>query len=102
MPDLTREDSNEIIVSNVNAKVNNDNNNNGFLHPPPLIVRLICELIGTCLFIFFGAGCATKGANLLTVSVAHAVATIWLVYVFGPLVVISMPELHLPLLLMVK
>jgi aquaporin Z len=57
---------------------------NGFIQPPPLRVRLLCELIGTCLFIFFGAGCATKNTNLLTVSAAHALVTMWLVYVFGP------------------
>ncbi len=32
----------------------------------------------------FGAGCATKAsANLLTVSAAHGIVTVWLVYVFG-------------------
>jgi glycerol uptake facilitator-like aquaporin len=57
---------------------------NGFIQPPPLRARLCCELIGTCLFIFFGAGCATKGPGLLAASTAHGLVTIWLVYVFGP------------------
>ncbi|CAF0824574.1 unnamed protein product [Adineta steineri] len=57
---------------------------NEFVQPAPLRVRLLCELIGTCLFIFFGAGCAAKGHDLLTVSLAHALVTVWLVYVFGP------------------
>ena len=59
-------------------------NDNGFRQPPPLHARLLCEFIGTCLFIFFGAGCAAKNSDLLTVSAAHALVTIWLVYVFGP------------------
>ena len=59
-------------------------NDNGFRQPPPLQARLLCELIGTCLFIFFGAGCAAKGVPLLTVSAAHGLVTVWLVYVFGP------------------
>lgn len=62
-----------------------DTNGNGFAQPPPLQVRLICELIGTCFFVFFGAGCAAKGPGLLPASVAHAGATMWLVYVFGPI-----------------
>ena len=51
--------------------------------PPPLSVRLACELIGTCLFVLFGAGCAAKTGDLLTVSAAHGIVTVWLVYVFG-------------------
>lgn len=59
---------------------------NDFQQPPPLRVRLICELIGTCFFILFGAGCAAKlnPPDLLTVSVAHALTAMWLIYVFGP------------------
>lgn len=60
-------------------------NDNGFQQPPPLRARLLCELIGTCLFIFFGAGCAAKPHDLLTVSAAHGLVTVWLVYVFGPI-----------------
>ena len=57
---------------------------NKFIRPPSLLARLICELLGTCLFVLFGAGCATKAsANLLTVSAAHGIVTVWLVYVFG-------------------
>jgi aquaporin Z len=82
--DVIERSPNETIVNDYDPKANTSNNNNGFRHPPPLSVRLICELIGTCLFILFGAGCAAKPHDLLTVSVAHAVATIWLVYVFGP------------------
>ena len=68
------------------SSVYNDNkqNNDGFLQPPPLHVRAICELFGTCLFILFGAGCAAKEVGLLTVSAAHSAVTIWLVYVLGP------------------
>jgi glycerol uptake facilitator-like aquaporin len=55
-----------------------------FIQPPPLHARLLCELLGTCFFVFFGAGCATKGPGLLAASTAHGLATIWLVYVFGP------------------
>lgn len=65
-------------------KVLVNDNSNDFIQPPPLRVRLLCELIGTCLFVFFGAGCATKAPDLLTVSAAHALVTVWLVYVFGP------------------
>jgi aquaporin TIP len=61
-----------------------NDNRNGFQHPPPLRVRLLCEFIGTCLFIFFGAGCAAKKHDLLTVSAAHGMVTVWLVYVLGP------------------
>ena len=57
---------------------------NRFNKPPSRLARLICELLGTCLFVLFGAGCATKAsANLLTVSAAHGIVTVWLVYVFG-------------------
>lgn len=55
-----------------------------YRQPAPLRARLICEFIGTCLFIFFGAGCAVKQPGLLTVSAAHGLVTMWLVYVFGP------------------
>jgi glycerol uptake facilitator-like aquaporin len=58
--------------------------NNGFKQPPPLSVRMLCELVGTCLFIVFGAGCAVKPVSLLTVAAAHGLVTMWLVYVFGP------------------
>ena len=61
-----------------------DTSNNGFAQPPPLRVRMLCEMIGTCLFIFFGAGCAAKGPGLVAASVAHGLGTMWLVYVFGP------------------
>ena len=57
---------------------------NGFRQPPPLSARLICEMIGTCLFVFFGAGCAAKSTDLLSISAAHGMVTVWLVYVFGP------------------
>ena len=55
-----------------------------FIQPPPLRARMLCEMIGTCLFIFYGAGCAVNSKDLLTVSAAHAMATMWLVYVLGP------------------
>ena len=74
----------DAVSSEPYRKLSSDNLDNGFVQPPPLRVRLICELVGTCLFIFFGAGCATKTDNLLTVSAAHALVTVWLVYVFGP------------------
>jgi aquaporin Z len=81
-------DPNETIISEFYSRAdidnNNNNDNNGFVQPPPLRVRLICELVGTCLFIFFGAGCAAKTNDLLTVSAAHAIVTMWLVYVLGP------------------
>jgi aquaporin Z len=76
-----------VIAAPANTEVNAPEN--GFAQPPPLSVRMICELIGTCLFIFYGAGCATNltvsmAPDLLTVSVAHGFVTMWLVYVFGP------------------
>ncbi|UJR36043.1 hypothetical protein I4U23_028780 [Adineta vaga] len=74
----------DAISSDPYTKLSPNGLDNGFIQPPPLRVRLLCELIGTCLFIFFGAGCATKTDNLLTVSAAHALVTVWLVYVFGP------------------
>ncbi|CAF3407624.1 unnamed protein product [Rotaria socialis] len=62
----------------------NDRALNGFIKAPSLPVRLICEAIGTCCFVFFGAGCATKsGSGLLAISTAHGIVTVWLVYVFG-------------------
>jgi MIP family channel proteins len=75
------------------ARLVDNGPDNGFITPPPLRARLCCELIGTCLFILFGAGCAAKlpapdpliaPAALLTASTAHGLVTIWLVYVFGP------------------
>ncbi|CAF0948112.1 unnamed protein product [Rotaria sordida] len=75
---------NETISTDTFPKIVVNNTNNGFKQPPPLYARLLCELIGTCLFIFFGAGCAAKPHDLLTVSAAHALVTVWLVYVFGP------------------
>lgn len=74
----------DAISSEQYARLSPNGYDNGFIQPPPLRVRLLCELVGTCLFIFFGAGCATKTDNLLTVSAAHALVTMWLVYVFGP------------------
>ncbi|CAF1394500.1 unnamed protein product [Rotaria sp. Silwood1] len=57
---------------------------NGFNNAPSLPVRLICEAVGTCCFVLFDAGCATKsGSGLLAISTAHGIVTIWLVYVFG-------------------
>jgi MIP family channel proteins len=79
-----RLDENEPNPSNVLAKPAADGPGNGFTQPPPLRVRLLCELIGTCLFILFGAGCAAKPHDLLTVAAAHGLVTMWLVYVFGP------------------
>lgn len=62
----------------------NDRVGNQFTKAPSLPVRLICEAIGTCCFVFFGAGCATKpGSGLLAVSTAHGIVTVWLVYIFG-------------------
>ena len=58
--------------------------NNGFRQPPPLQARLIAELIGTCLFVFFGAGCAAKLSDLHAVAAAHGVVAMWLIYMFGP------------------
>ena len=57
---------------------------NSFKQSLPICTRLLCELIGTCLFIFFGAGCAAKRHDLLTVSAAHGLVTMWLVYILGP------------------
>ena len=57
-----------------------------FPKPAPLSTRLICEMIGTCLFVFFGAGVATQHQpqfDVLPVSVAHALTAMWLIYVFG-------------------
>lgn len=64
----------------------------------PLKARLICEFLGTCLFIFFAAGCAAesvveiqsepptpKQSSLLVISTGHAIAAMWLVYIFGPI-----------------
>ncbi|CAF0751331.1 unnamed protein product [Rotaria sp. Silwood1] len=75
---------NETNASESFPKITITDIDNGYRQPPPLRTRLLCELIGTCLFIFFGAGCAAKPHDLLTVSAAHGVVTVWLVYVFGP------------------
>lgn len=57
---------------------------NDFNNVPSLTVRLICEAIGTCCFVLFGAGCAAKsGSGLLAISTAHGIVTVWLVYIFG-------------------
>ena len=56
---------------------------NGFRQPPPLMARLIAEFVGTCLFIFFGAGCAAKATDLLTPAAAHGGVAVWLIYIFG-------------------
>jgi MIP family channel proteins len=74
----------ETIVNDTYRPDNAVSNVNGFLQPPPLRVRLVCEFVGTCLFVLFGAGCATNSGDLLTVSAAHALVTVWLVYVLGP------------------
>lgn len=58
-------------------------NEDGYKQPTPLNVRLICELVGTCLFVLFGAGCAAKTGDALTIAAAHGIVTVWLVYVFG-------------------
>jgi MIP family channel proteins len=71
------------IVNEVDLRNDVVRNNDGFVQPPPLSVRLVCELMGTCLFVLFGAGCAAKTGDLLTVSAAHGIVTVWLVYVFG-------------------
>ncbi|CAF0889284.1 unnamed protein product [Didymodactylos carnosus] len=57
---------------------------NGYKMPPSLKAKLICELLGTLIFVFFGAGCAAKSPDLLTAATAHGLVTIWLVYVLGP------------------
>ena len=72
------------IVNSIVLRNGATNNNDGVLPPPPLPARLVCEMIGTCLFVLFGAGCAAKSGDLLTVSAAHGIVTVWLVYVFGP------------------
>ena len=64
-------------------EINNVNERNDV--PPPLFARMVCEFLGTCLFIFFGAGCAAKSTDLLTVSAAHGISALWLVYMFGPI-----------------
>ncbi|CAF3340466.1 unnamed protein product [Rotaria socialis] len=75
---------NDSSPSDIFPKFATEGIDNGFQQPPPLRTRLICELIGTCLFVFFGAGCAVNSPDLLTVSAAHAIVTMWLVYVLGP------------------
>lgn len=57
---------------------------NGFRQQPSLAARLLTELIGTGLFIFFGAGCAAKAKDLLTPAAAHGGVALWLIYIFGP------------------
>jgi glycerol uptake facilitator-like aquaporin len=74
----------ETTTLNVAQNAGVNDTDNGFPQPPPLSVRMICELIGTCLFIFYGAACAVNSGDLLTVSLAHGLVTMWLVYVFGP------------------
>ncbi|CAF1113711.1 unnamed protein product, partial [Didymodactylos carnosus] len=64
--------------------IENKRTANGFLKPPSFIVKLVCELLGTLIFVFFGAGCAAKQPGLLPASTAHGLVTVWLVYVFGP------------------
>ncbi len=86
--DSDRSNSNEVTTVHVQGIAGNGPENEA--PKAPLIVRLICEFIGTCLFIFYGAGCAVNLSkfdtpSLLTVSAAHALVTMWLVYVFGPI-----------------
>ncbi|CAF2871710.1 unnamed protein product [Rotaria sp. Silwood2] len=70
--------------SNAHAVQVNHRAANGFNRARSPPVRLICEAIGTCCFVLFGAGCATKpGSGLLAISTAHGIVTVWLVYVFG-------------------
>lgn len=71
-------------MSDINGNSDMETVKNGFRQPPPLVARLICEFIGTCLFIFFGAGCAAKAKDLLTPAAAHGGVAIWLIYIFGP------------------
>jgi glycerol uptake facilitator-like aquaporin len=75
---------NDTMTSDVSPTTVAAVSDNGFIQPPPLRVRLLCELAGTCLFILFGAGCAANTSDLLTASAAHAIVTVWLVYVLGP------------------
>ena len=73
-----------VAITRDNSTIENAPATNKFNRPPSLPARLICELLGTCLFVLFGAGCATKAsADLLAVSTAHGIVTVWLVYVFG-------------------
>jgi aquaporin Z len=73
-----------MTIAGENLPLENATPANKFNRPPSLSARLVCELLGTCLFVLFGAGCATKAsADLLTVSAAHGIVTLWLVYVFG-------------------
>jgi aquaporin Z len=73
-----------MTIAGENLPLENATPTNKFNRPPSLSARLVCELLGTCLFVLFGAGCATKAsADLLTVSAAHGIVTLWLVYVFG-------------------
>ena len=72
------------IVNDIVSTNNGISDNDRVLPPPPpLTARLLCEMMGTCLFVLFGAGCAAKTGDLLTVSAAHGIVTVWLVYVFG-------------------
>ncbi|CAF1590432.1 unnamed protein product, partial [Didymodactylos carnosus] len=73
-----------VDIAEDETAIQNKRTANGFLKPPSLIVKLICELLGTLIFVFFGAGCAAKQPGLLPVSTAHGLVTIWLVYMFGP------------------
>ena len=76
-----------MLSNQVHPNQTNEENNravNGFNKVPSLTVRLICEAIGTCCFVLFGAGCATKSeSGLLSISAAHGIVTVWLVYIFG-------------------
>jgi aquaporin Z len=73
-----------VAITGDNSTMENVPATNKFNRPPSLPARLICELLGTCLFVLFGAGCATKASSgLLAVSAAHGIVTVWLVYVFG-------------------
>jgi len=65
--------------------------------PAPLVVRLVIEFLGTLMFVFFGAGTASHfvfGGNgpanavfpviqLISVSAAHGVITMVLIYLFA-------------------
>jgi aquaporin NIP len=73
-----------LAIGDENATPENAPCANNFNRRPSLPARLLCELLGTCLFVLFGAGCATKAsADLVAVSAAHGIVTVWLVYVFG-------------------
>jgi len=55
-----------------------------FLAQPGLVTKLLVEFFGTMAFVFFGAGTANHpDVELIAVSAAHGLVTLWLVYVFG-------------------